>query len=96
MREIRPYRQTRTPQPCTVVNPFDAPGSAQLILKRIHALTFSRGGRCYLFVDPCAWVYVVAEDRAAAQHWMRERLDWWRGTFSSHATIEDVLAELAS
>jgi hypothetical protein len=95
MREVTPYRQTRTPEPCTVFNPFDARYSATRVLERIHALTCSRGGRCLLFVDPCAWVYVVAEDRAAAQHWLRERADWWRGTFSSRATIEDVLAELA-
>jgi hypothetical protein len=94
MRDSSPYRQLRAPQPCTVVNPFDAQESARLILDRIHALTVSRGGRCYLFVDPCSWAYVVAEDRAAAIHWMRERVDWWRGTFSARATVEDVLAEL--
>lgn len=94
MREATPYRQTRTPDPCTVVNPFDAEESARMILERIHALTHARGGRCYLFVDRCAWAYVVAEDRAAAQRWTRERFDWWRGTFSARSTVEDVLAEI--
>lgn len=94
MRDSTPYRQTRTPEPCTVVNPFDAETSARLILDRIRALTIARGGRCYLFVDSCSWVYVVAEDRAAAQRWLRERMDWWRGTFSAHATLEDVLLEI--
>jgi hypothetical protein len=90
-----PFRQVYAPRPCTVVNPFDAQYSAALILERIHVLTNSRGGRCYLFVDPAAWAYVLLEDRAAARVWLERRRDWWRGTFTAHATLEDVLAELA-
>lgn len=93
-REVTPYRQVRAPEPCTVVNPFDALHSARVILERIHALTRSRGGRCYLFVDPCQWAYVIAEDRAAAQRWTDERREWWLGTFGARSTVEDVLVEL--
>jgi hypothetical protein len=95
VRETTPFRQYRAPTPCTVINPFDPQYSAALILDRIHQLTVSRGGRCFLFVDPCAWAYVVAEDRAAAHYWTRDRADWLRGTYTARATLDDVLAELA-
>jgi hypothetical protein len=90
-----PFRQCYAPRPCTVVNPFDAQYSAALILDRIRRLTVSRGGRCYLFVDPWSWAYVIAEDRTAANVWLQHRRDWLRGTYTARATLDDVLAELA-
>lgn len=90
-----PFHQCYTARPCTVLNPFDAQYSAALVLDRIRNLTNSRGGRCYLFVDPWEWVYVIGEDRAAARTWLEGRKDWWRGTFTSRATLDDVMAELA-
>lgn len=94
MRDSSPFRQYRTPEPCTVLNPFDPGHAAALILARIAAITHSRGGRCFLFVDECQWAYVIAEDRAAAQHWLEVRSEWWRGTFSARTALDDLLAEL--
>jgi hypothetical protein len=65
-----------------------------VIVDRIRHLTNSRGGCCYLFVDPCEWAYVIAEDRNVARVWLQRRFDWLRGTYTARSTLDDVLAEL--
>lgn len=95
MRDTKPFRQCCAPMPCTVINPFDPEYTAALVAHRVQTLAESRGGACYVFVDPYGWVYVVNEDRTAAQRWLHTHADWWRGTFTARATVDDLLAELA-
>lgn len=87
-----PFRQSRLPQPVANVS---SPDAASLVLGAIRSLGRHRGCLAYLYVLTDGSAYVISEERPAAAQWMLEHVDYWRGCYTTGATLADVEYDLA-
>ena len=76
---LRPWHTKHHPEPvCSVTFVAHA---ANLIARRVRSTTSARGCGSYLFVSPDGMAYVVSEDAAVGQSWVRERFAWLVGLY---------------
>ena len=89
------FRQCRKPVPLCVVEPGALDEAADLLFGAIRAIGDCRCCGAYLFADPRErLVYVISEDRAVAQVWIRERAGWLVGLYRGRVQHNDLLDDL--
>ena len=69
----RPYRQHRNPSHLLLVNPDEIPAAARAIATAIKGYRRRCGCGSYLFIDPDMRAYVIHEQQAIAQEWIRSK-----------------------
>ena len=80
--ERGPFRQCWTPVPVGTLDPNAPAPMARALVQKIKAAHRDRGMGSYVFIDPERQVYVLTEDKPAAQQWFRERFGWLVGFYA--------------
>jgi len=99
------YRQQRQPTPITTVGD-DPQVAAAVVLRALRSLQHKRSCGAFVYVDPLRQVYFVAETRAIAPVWLRDRFDWLVGFYCTRTptdtrvpilrpTLEGIAEDLA-
>lgn len=95
------------PSPHCLLSSTDIDTAAQSIAGAVYGISTSRGCSALLFVSPEMQVFVLSEERALAQQWLREHFAWFVGTYrppagrhdyrSKHldATVDGIAEDLA-
>lgn len=102
-----PFHQCWTPVPVGTLDPNAPAPMARALVQKIRVAHRDRGMGSYVFIDPERQVYVLTEDKPAAQQWVRERFGWLVGFYAMvHRTgipmlkptaeglVEDMLEQL--